>query len=76
MALHRFVEGALLTTVYAADAAVGLGAAVVIAAHTAAETEVVTGLWSTGKWGWVVVGVLIAAGVAPAYGPTRSTPVR
>lgn len=53
--IHRFVEGVLLAALYAADAAVGIGAALVLAAHAAAETGSVAGLWSTGRWRWVVV---------------------
>lgn len=68
---HRLVEGALLAAVYAADAAVGVGAALLLAAHAAAETGAVAGLWSvetTGRWRWAVVGVVQAGFVAGALG--------
>jgi len=53
--LHRFVEGAFLATIYASDLAVGIGTALILAAHTAAETGAVTGLWSAEKSRWAVI---------------------
>ncbi|WP_129116628.1 hypothetical protein [Halegenticoccus tardaugens] len=66
--LHRFVEGALLAILYSAAATVGLGAALVLAAHTAAETGAVAGLWSTGKWKWGIIAIVQAGFVAGALG--------
>jgi hypothetical protein len=66
--LHRFVEGVLLATLYSAAATVGLGAALVLAAHTAAETGAVAGLWSTGKWKWGIVTIVQVGFVAGALG--------
>jgi hypothetical protein len=66
--LHRFVEGVFLATLYSASAAVGLGAALILAAHTAAETGAVTGLWSTGRWRWGVIAIVQAGFVAGALG--------
>jgi len=66
--LHRFVEGTLLAALYAADAAVGIGAALVLAVHAAAETGAVAGLWSTGRWRWGVVAVVQTGFVAGAFG--------
>lgn len=47
--LHRFVEGALLATLYASSAAVGIGAAAILTVHSAAETGAVAGLWTRGR---------------------------
>jgi hypothetical protein len=66
--LHRFVEGTLLAALYAADAAVGVGAALVLAVHAAAETGAIAGLWSAGRWRWVVVAVVQTGFVAGAFG--------
>lgn len=64
---HRFLEGALLATLYAASAAVGIGAAVLLALHTAAETGAVAGLW-TGTGKWLVVAAVQTAFVVGAFG--------
>jgi len=44
--LHRGLEGVVLATVYAADAALGLAGAVVVAVHAAAETAAVGSLYA------------------------------
>jgi hypothetical protein len=66
--LHRFIEGALLATLYSAAATIGLVAALVLAAHTAAETGAVAGLWSTGRLKWAVIAIVQAGFVAGALG--------
>lgn len=65
---HRLVEGALLATLYAADAAIGVGASLVLGTHAAAETGAVAGIQPTGRWGWAIVGVVQAGFVAGALG--------
>jgi hypothetical protein len=45
--LHRGLEGVVLATVYAADAALGLLSAAVLAAHAAAETAAVGSLYAS-----------------------------
>lgn len=62
--LHRFVEGSLLAALYSADAAVGIGAGLVLAVHAAAETGAVAGLWSAGRWRWVIVTLVQVSFVA------------
>jgi hypothetical protein len=66
--LHRFVEGAVLATLYAADAAVGVGAALVLGLHAAAETGAVVGLWGPRRWRWRVVAGVQVGFVAGALG--------
>ena len=45
--LHRGFEGVVLATVYAADAALGLAGALVVAGHATAETAAVGSLYAT-----------------------------
>ncbi|MFB6102649.1 MAG: hypothetical protein ABEJ73_08800 [Haloplanus sp.] len=48
--LHRGLEGAVLATVYAADAALGLAGALLVAGHAVAETAAVGSLYAaTGR---------------------------
>jgi hypothetical protein len=77
--LHRGFEGVVLATVYAADAALGLLGAAVLAVHAAAETAAVGSLYAAtrrhavtavcllqvGFVGGVVVGRGLADGVPP-----------
>jgi hypothetical protein len=78
--LHRGLEGVVLATVYAADAALGLVGAAVVAVHAAAETAAVGSLYApAGRWdalaavsvvqmgfvGGVVAGWGLVDGVSP-----------
>lgn len=71
--LHRGLEGVVLATVYAADAALGLVGALVVAGHAAAETAVVGSLYTTaGRW-YALTAVLVVqtgfvVGVAAGWG--------
>jgi zinc transporter ZupT len=78
--LHRGLEGVVLATIYAADAALGLVGALVVAGHAAAETAAVGSLYApagrrdalaavlvvqTGFVGGVAAGWGIVGGVSP-----------
>jgi len=61
--LHRGLEGVVLATVYAADAALGLAGAVVVAVHAAAETAAVGSLYAVAGRRYAVAAVcLVQAG--------------
>ena len=60
--LHRGLEGVVLATVYAADAALGLLGAAVVAAHAAAETAAVGSLYAATKRHAVAAVCLAQAG--------------
>ncbi|MFC7173513.1 hypothetical protein ACFQL0_09400 [Haloplanus litoreus] len=56
--LHRGLEGAVLATVYAADAALGLVGALVVAVHAAAETAAVGSLYAPAGRRYAVAAVV------------------
>jgi hypothetical protein len=61
--LHRGLEGVVLATVYAADAALGLAGAGVVAVHAAAETAAVGSLYAPAGHRYALVAVcLVQAG--------------
>jgi hypothetical protein len=71
--LHRGLEGIVLATVYAADAALGLVGAVVVAGHAAAETAAVGSLYAAAGRRPALVAVCLVqagfvAGVAAGWG--------
>jgi hypothetical protein len=71
--LHRGLEGVVLATIYAADAALGLAGALVVAAHAAAETAAVGSLYATAGRGYALAAVLVVqagfvGGVAAGWG--------
>jgi hypothetical protein len=71
--LHRGLEGVVLATVYAADAALGLAGALVVAGHAAAETAVVGSLYATAGRRSALAAVLVVqtgfvVGVAAGWG--------
>jgi hypothetical protein len=78
--LHRGFEGVVLATVYAADAALGLAGAAVLAIHATAETAAVGSLYAPSRrhaFGAVcllqvgfVVGVAAGVGVVDAVPPS------
>jgi hypothetical protein len=81
--LHRGLEGVVLATIYAADAALGLVGAVVVAGHAAAETATVGSLYATAGrrhalaavlvvQAGFIVGVAAGQGVGDAVSPTVS----
>jgi hypothetical protein len=57
--LHRGLEGVVLATVYAADAALGLAGAVVVAGHAATETAAVGSLYATAGGRYALAAVLV-----------------
>ena len=57
--LHRGLEGVVLATVYAADAALGLAGALVVAGHAAAETAAVGSLYATAGRRYALAAVLV-----------------
>jgi hypothetical protein len=57
--LHRFVEGGVLATVYAANAAVGTAGAIVLAGHATAETAAVGSLYATTSRAHAVAAALL-----------------
>ncbi len=57
--LHRSLEGAVLATVYAADAAVGTAGAILVAGHAAAETAAVGSLYASAGRRYAVGAVLV-----------------
>lgn len=71
--LHRGLEGVLLATVYAADAALGLAGALVVAGHAAAETAAVGSLYATAGRRYALAAILVVqtgfvVGVAAGWG--------
>ena len=71
--LHRGIEGVVLATIYAADAALGVAGALVITGHAAAETAAVGSLYATAGRGYALAAVLVVqagfvAGVASGWG--------
>lgn len=71
--LHRGFEGVVLATIYAADAALGLAGAVIVAVHAAAETAAVGSLYASGGRRYALAAVLIVQtgfvlGVASGWG--------
>ena len=71
--LHRGLEGVVLATVYAADAALGLVGAVVVAGHAAAETAAVGSLYAPAGRRYALAAVLVVqtgfvVGVAAGWG--------
>lgn len=69
ISFHRLLEGVVIGTLYAADAAVGLVGTVVLAGHATLETAAVSGLYAgtqqrisvVGAVGLVQVGYLVGA---------------
>ncbi|WP_152042770.1 hypothetical protein [Salinigranum salinum] len=57
--LHRGLEGVVLATVYAADAALGLAGALVVAGHAAAETAAVGSLYAPAGRRYALAAVLV-----------------
>ena len=57
--LHRGLEGAVLATVYAADAALGTAGAVVVAGHAAVETAAVGSLYAPIGHRYALVAVVV-----------------
>jgi hypothetical protein len=57
--LHRGLEGVVLATVYAADAALGLAGALVVAGHAAAETAAVGSLYASAGRRYTLAAVLV-----------------
>jgi zinc transporter ZupT len=71
--LHRGLEGVVLVTIYAADSALGLAGALVVAGHAAAETAVVGSLYATAGVRYALAAVLVVqtgfvVGVAVGWG--------
>jgi len=71
--LHRGLEGLVLATVYAADAALGLAGALVVAGHAVAETAAVGSLYATTSRQYALAAVLVVqagfvVGVAVGWG--------
>lgn len=71
--LHRGTEGVVLATIYAADAALGLAGALVVAGHAAAETAAVGSLYATAGRRYALAAVLVVqtgfvVGVAGGWG--------
>lgn len=67
--LHRGLEGVVLATIYATDAALGLAGALVVAGHAATETAAVGSLYATAGRRYALAAVLVVqmgfvAGVA------------
>ncbi|RCU46108.1 hypothetical protein DU504_01610 [Haloplanus salinus] len=78
--LHRGLEGVVLATVYAADAALGLLGAAVVAAHAAAETAAVGSLYAGAGRRHAVAAVCLAqagfvGGVVAGRGVVGAVPV-
>lgn len=57
--LHRGLEGVVLATIYAADAALGLVGAVIIACHAAAETAAVGSLYASAGYRYALAAVFV-----------------
>jgi zinc transporter ZupT len=78
--LHRGFEGVVLATVYAADAALGLVGAAVLAVHAAAETAAVGSLYATAGRRYALGAVCLlqvgfVAGVAVGWRVVDGVPV-
>jgi len=77
--LHRGFEGVVLATVYAADAALGLLGAAVLAVHAAAETAAVGSLYATTRRYAVGAVILLQVGfvlgVVAGWGAVDAVPV-
>jgi hypothetical protein len=77
--LHRGLEGVALATVYAADAALGLAGAVILAIHATAETAAVESLYAPAGRRYALAAVLIVqfgfvGGVAAGQGVVGAVP--
>jgi zinc transporter ZupT len=77
--VHRGLEGAVLATVYAADAALGLAGALLVAGHATAETAAVGSLYATAGRHHAVGAVLLVqvgfvAGVGVGWGVVDAVP--
>jgi zinc transporter ZupT len=77
--LHRGLEGVVLATVYAADAALGLAGALVVAGHAAAETAAVGSLYATTGRRYALAAVLVVqmgflVGVGAGWGVAVGVP--
>ncbi|WP_049936832.1 hypothetical protein [Haloplanus natans] len=76
--LHRGLEGVVLATVYAADAALGLLGAAVLAAHAAAETATVGSLYASTRRRAVAAVCLVqlgfVGGVVVGWGVVDAVP--
>lgn len=57
--LHRGLEGIVLATIYAADAALGLAGAIVVAGHATVETAAVGSLYATDSRRYALAAVLV-----------------
>jgi len=76
---HRALEGAVLATVYAADAALGLVGALLVATHATAETAAVGSLYAAVSRRYATGAVLIVqagfvAGVVAGWGVVDAVP--
>jgi hypothetical protein len=77
--LHRGLEGVVLATVYAADAALGLAGALVVAGHAAVETAAVGSLYATTGRRYALAAVLVVqmgflVGVGAGWGVAVGVP--
>jgi hypothetical protein len=77
--LHRGLEGVVLATVYAADAALGLAGAGVVAVHAAAETAAVESLYAPAGRRYALAAVSVVqfgfvGGVAVGRGAIDAVP--
>jgi len=77
--LHRGFEGVVLATVYAADAALGLAGAGLVAGHATAETAAVGSLYAAAGRRYVLGAVLVVqagfvVGVALGWGVVDAVP--
>jgi len=77
--VHRSLEGVVLATVYAADAALGLVGAAILAVHAAAETAAVGALYAAVDWRHAVGAVCLVQvgfvlGVAAGWSAVDAVP--